>query len=142
MAIASPCVLETSNGTDVSVRENGLFHTGDRGYLSNGHLFVTGRKKDLIIIAGRNIHPEDLEATVNGTIGIIPGRAVAFGVPDDNLGTERAVVVAEIDGRGGTGPVRHSGRRPRPAWRPLTTWRSPTCVSCPRGHSASRPPAS
>jgi fatty-acyl-CoA synthase len=73
------------------------FMTGDLGFISDGEVFVTGRSKDLIITAGRNIYPQDIEAVVNDVSGTIPGRCVAFGIPDGQKGTESAVVIAESD---------------------------------------------
>jgi acyl-CoA synthetase (AMP-forming)/AMP-acid ligase II len=66
--------------------------TGDLGFMHDDELFVTGRIKDLIIVCGRNIYPQDVEASV---VRADPSlrRAVAFSVPGD--GTERLIVVAE-----------------------------------------------
>lgn len=75
----------------------GWYLTGDLGYLSNGELFVTGRKKDLIIVGGKNIYPQDLEMLVNQVPGVHRGRTVAFGVFDESQGTEAVVVVAEVE---------------------------------------------
>ena len=76
---------------------SGWYRTGDYGYFSNGELFVTGRKKDLIIVGGKNIYPQDIETLVNQVPGVHSGRAVAFGVFDETQGTEEVVVVAEVD---------------------------------------------
>jgi acyl-CoA synthetase (AMP-forming)/AMP-acid ligase II len=73
----------------------GWYYTGDLGMLSEGELYVTGRKKDLIIVRGRNFYAHDIEHLVAGVEGLKPGRAVAFGVYRDESGTEEAVVVAE-----------------------------------------------
>ena len=70
---------------------NGWYRTGDIGYLAEGQLFVCGRKDDLIIAGGKNIHPEDLEAIANTIPGIYPDRAVAFGIEDPVIGSERIV---------------------------------------------------
>lgn len=70
-------------------------NTGDLGYLAGGELFVTGRDKDLIIRAGHNLHPFELEAAVGELPGIRKGCVVVFGVPDPRGATERVVVVAE-----------------------------------------------
>lgn len=72
-----------------------FFLTGDLGYLDDGEVFVTGRIKDLIIAAGRNIYPQDIEAAVNDVAGVSPGRCVAFGMIDEAIGTESVVVIAE-----------------------------------------------
>ncbi len=60
-------------------------------------MYIVGRAKDLIINAGKNIYPQDIEAIVNEVPGVHPGRAVAFGVPDEREGTELIAVVAEVD---------------------------------------------
>lgn len=75
--------------------QHGHFLTGDLGFLMGGELFVAGRKKDLIIVQGKNILPHDVENAVGSVENIIPGRCVAFGVFDAGEGTERIVVVAE-----------------------------------------------
>jgi acyl-CoA synthetase (AMP-forming)/AMP-acid ligase II len=75
----------------------GWYLTGDLGYLSKRELFVTGRKKDMIIVGGKNIYPQDIEILVNQVSGVHGGRAVAFGVFDEAQGTEEVVVVAEVD---------------------------------------------
>lgn len=77
-----------------------LFHgdwleTGDLGYISAGELYVTGRQKDLIILAGRNIHPAALESAVAELEGIRKGGVVAFGCRSPERGTERFILVAE-----------------------------------------------
>jgi fatty-acyl-CoA synthase len=80
-----------------AITKDGWYLTGDMGYLANGELFVTGRKKDLIIVGGKNIFPQDIEAIANRTPGIHPGRSVAFGVFDERLGSEKIVIVAETE---------------------------------------------
>lgn len=75
----------------------GWYFTGDLGYLAAGELYVTGRKKDLIIVGGKNIYPQDLEAIANTIPGLVPGRSVAFGVQDKTLGSERVVMVCELE---------------------------------------------
>ena len=72
------------------------YHTGDLGFLWEGELYVTGRLKDLIIVRGRNFYAHDIEQIVSGCAGVKPGRAVAFGVYNETLGSEEAVIVAEI----------------------------------------------
>ncbi len=73
----------------------GWYLTGDMGYLAEGELYVVGRRKELIINAGKNIYPADIEAVVNDVPGVKVGRAVAFGVADAAEGTELVAVVAE-----------------------------------------------
>jgi acyl-CoA synthetase (AMP-forming)/AMP-acid ligase II/acyl carrier protein len=73
-----------------------FLRTGDLGFLSAGHLFVTGRIKDLIIIRGRNHYPHDVELTVQNShpaLRVDAGAAVSVDVD----GEERLVVIQEID---------------------------------------------
>jgi acyl-CoA synthetase (AMP-forming)/AMP-acid ligase II len=79
------------------VMQDGWHLSGDMGYLAQGQLYVSGRLKDLIIVAGRNIYPQDLEAEANQVEGVHPGRTVAFGVSDPRLGTEVVVIVCELE---------------------------------------------
>ena len=58
--------------------EQGWYDTGDLGYLmDNGHVVVCGRVKDVIIMAGRNIYPTDIERAAGRVAGVRPGCAVA-----------------------------------------------------------------
>jgi long chain fatty acid CoA FadD26 len=65
--------------------------TGDLGVMFDDELFIVGRIKDLLIVDGRNHHPDDIEATVQEFTG---GRVAAISVPDD--ASEKLVVVAEL----------------------------------------------
>jgi acyl-CoA synthetase (AMP-forming)/AMP-acid ligase II len=76
---------------------DGWYLTGDYGYFAEGELYVSGRKKEMIIVGGKNIYPQDIETLVYEVPGIHPGRAVAFGIYDEKSGTEEVVVVAESD---------------------------------------------
>ncbi len=80
-----------------SVLSDGWYASGDLGFRHEGEIYVIGRRKDLIIHAGKNIYPEDVEAAVNDVPGVIPGRAVAFGYEDEVAGTESVCVIAETD---------------------------------------------
>jgi fatty-acyl-CoA synthase len=73
---------------------DGWLCTGDLGYLAAGQLFVTGRKKDLIIVCGRNYAPQTIEWTVSEIPGVRKGNVVAFAT-SGNRGTESVVVVCE-----------------------------------------------
>jgi fatty-acyl-CoA synthase len=81
-----------------AVFADGWYSTADYGFLSGGHLFVIGRMKDIIIIGGQNVFPEDVETVVNTVPEIYPGRVVAFGVVDEQYGTEYLTVIAEMRG--------------------------------------------
>jgi acyl-CoA synthetase (AMP-forming)/AMP-acid ligase II len=77
------------------VVHDGWYFTGDYGFIHNNEYFIIGRKKDLIIVAGKNIYPEDVESAMNLVDGVIPGRVIAFGEEDEQIGTEQIAVVAE-----------------------------------------------
>lgn len=74
---------------------DGWLDTGDLGYIADGEIFITSRVKDLIIRAGRNIYPYEVEEAVGELEGVRKGCVAVFGVPDPTSGTERVVVVAE-----------------------------------------------
>jgi 1-acyl-sn-glycerol-3-phosphate acyltransferase len=70
-------------------------NSGDLAYIAGGDVYLTGRVKDLIIRAGRNIYPHELEEAVGNLPGIRKGCVAVFGSPDPVSGTDRLVVVAE-----------------------------------------------
>lgn len=79
-----------------------LFHddwlcTGDLAYMLDGELVLCGRIKDVIIVGGRNVFPEDIERAVGTIEGVRAGNVIAFGV-DGYKGKETVVVVAESKG--------------------------------------------
>jgi fatty-acyl-CoA synthase len=76
--------------------EGDWYRTGDLGFCLDGELYVVGRKKDLLIIGGENIYPEDIEEIVAGHPSIHDGRVIAMGVYNPDLGTEDIVVMAEV----------------------------------------------
>ncbi len=78
--------------------KEGWYYTGDMGYMADGHVYVSGRKKDLIIVGGKNVYPQDLEAIANRVEGVYPGRAVSFGLFDERVGSEVIVMVCELKG--------------------------------------------
>lgn len=100
ITIKSNCMLTSyfnrDDLTEVAFHD-GWYLTGDLGYLKNGELFLTGRKKEMIIIGGRNFYPQDIEDLAREVPGIHPGRVVAVGVFNEASGTEEAVLIAEAD---------------------------------------------
>jgi len=76
---------------------DGWYRSGDLGFLLEGELFIVGRKKDLLIIGGENIYPQDVEEIVSAHPAIHDGRVIAIGVYNPSLGTEDVVVVAEVE---------------------------------------------
>lgn len=100
IAIKSDCMLsEYYHRPDATAEafHEGFYLTGDLGYVHRGEVFVTGRKKDLIIVGGKNVYPQDLEQLASEVPGVHPGRVAAFGVFNEALGTEDVVIVAETD---------------------------------------------
>jgi amino acid adenylation domain-containing protein len=78
--------------------EGPFLRTGDLGFVKGGELFITGRLKDLIIIRGRNLYPQDIELTVEQSHGALrPHSGAAFAVEFD--GVEKLVVVQELEPR-------------------------------------------
>jgi 1-acyl-sn-glycerol-3-phosphate acyltransferase len=78
-----------------AVLHGGWMDSGDLGYRADGELFVTGRRKDMIIKAGRNLYPQEVEELVGDVPGVRKGCVAVFGVGDAAIGTERLIVVAE-----------------------------------------------
>lgn len=74
---------------------DGWWETGDLGYQADGGLYITGRKKDVIIKAGRNYYPLEIEEITGNIPGIRQGCVTAFGVTNHTRGTEEIIIVAE-----------------------------------------------
>ena len=76
--------------------QDGFYLTGDLGYVdAQGELFVTGRKKDIIIVCGKNVYPQDVEYVASAVDGVYPGRVVAFGIWNEEMGSEDLIVLIE-----------------------------------------------
>jgi 1-acyl-sn-glycerol-3-phosphate acyltransferase len=73
----------------------GWVNSGDRAYQAEGEIYITGRVKDIIIHAGRNLYPHEIEEIVAKVPGVRKGCVVAFGAADPKSGTERLIIVAE-----------------------------------------------
>jgi acyl carrier protein len=69
--------------------------SGDLAYMADGEVFITGRLKDIIIRAGRNLYPHELEDAVGNVEGIRKGCVAVFGSMASEVGTEQLIVVAE-----------------------------------------------
>ena len=84
--------FHSPDATSAAFRSGGL-HTGDLGYLVDGEIYVTGRKKDLIILNGRNYDPQSIEWVAAEVPGVRKGNVVAFSRP--GAATEELVIAAE-----------------------------------------------
>ena len=100
IVLSGPSVMQgyynQAAATAETIRD-GWLHTGDRGYLADGELFVCGRASDVIIVHGRNYHPQDLEWSVDDLAGVRHGRVVAFGSAAIGC-PDRMVIVVEPSG--------------------------------------------
>jgi fatty-acyl-CoA synthase len=84
--------FENPTATAQSFRD-GWLYTGDLGFLHDGELYISGRKKDLIILNGRNYHPQAIEWEAERVEGVRKGNVVAFAQRAED--TEKLVIVAE-----------------------------------------------
>jgi len=84
-------------GATLATGEGPFLRTGDLGFLHGGELFIAGRKKDMVTIAGRNLFPPDLEATIELAVPAVrKGCCAAFSVEAE--GDEKLCIMAEHDG--------------------------------------------
>lgn len=96
--------LEESNGRSFNAKmqgdnENAYLRTGDLGFVLNGQLYICGRIKDMLILAGRNLYPQDIEDSIQqATNAIRPGCMAAFAVDVKQGDTteEKLVLLAEV----------------------------------------------
>jgi acyl-CoA synthetase (AMP-forming)/AMP-acid ligase II len=98
--IQSDCLFEGYyNRPDLTEQAmvDGWYRTGDLGFSLDGEVYVVGRKKDLLIIGGENVYPQDIEELVAGHPAVHDGRVIALGLYNADLGTEEIVVVAEVE---------------------------------------------
>jgi acyl carrier protein len=82
-------------GATARLFHDGWLDSGDRAYVARGEVYITGRIKDIVIRAGRHIHPDELEAAVGTVSGIRKGCVAIFGSHGTEGATERLVVMAE-----------------------------------------------
>jgi acyl-CoA synthetase (AMP-forming)/AMP-acid ligase II len=100
IAIQSDCLFNGYyNRPDLTAEAllEGWYRTGDLGFVFQGELYVVGRKKDLLIVGGENLYPQDIEEIVGAHPAIRDGRAIAIGVYNPELGTQDILVVAEVE---------------------------------------------
>jgi fatty-acyl-CoA synthase len=83
-----------SEATDRAFAD-GWYRTGDLGYKVDDSYYVAGRLKDVLIVGGVNVFPQDIEDLASKVEGVVPGRVSAFSAFDDRMQTEHIIVVAE-----------------------------------------------
>ena len=88
----------TFEGRLADTNEGPFLRTGDLGFVADGEIYLTGRLKDLIIIAGRNHYPSDIELTVQGS-GAPVRMGACVAISETVNGAEELVIVAEVDER-------------------------------------------
>lgn len=94
----APAISRDTFGARLASEEGPFLRTGDLGFVDEGELFVCGRLKDVIVVRGRKIHPEDVELTAQQASPILrAGSIAAFRV--EHEGTDAVALVAAVDGR-------------------------------------------
>jgi acyl-CoA synthetase (AMP-forming)/AMP-acid ligase II len=102
LVLQSDCMLTGYYHRDEATQEaftDGWYLTGDYGFIADGEVYVSGRKKDMLIVGGKNVYPQDLEALTYEVPGVHAGRSVAFGMFNEEQGTEDVVIIAEVDSK-------------------------------------------
>lgn len=95
IGISSPCLFRRFMDGSRPLQD-GYYLTGDLGFIDdNGEVYVSGRKKDVIILQGKNVFPQDVEFAASQSVGVYPGRVAAFGNWSEELGSEELIVLVE-----------------------------------------------
>ena len=96
--VAGPSLMDgyfRNDEASAAVLKNGWLSTGDLGFIADGTLYIVGRAKEMVIKAGRNLYPYDVERVVGELTGVRLGGVAAFGRENESTGTDDLVVVAE-----------------------------------------------
>jgi fatty-acyl-CoA synthase len=100
LRIKGPSVMTGYWEDDERSREafaGGWLRTGDLGLLHDGHVFICGRSKEVIIVNGRNYYPQDIEWEASHVEGVRKGNVIAFGARDNTeRDRERVVLALEV----------------------------------------------
>jgi fatty-acyl-CoA synthase len=90
--------FDDPDATARAMRRDGFLDTGDLGYLHDGQIVVTGRAKDVILLRGRNVWPDDVEWAAERAAGLSPGEVVAFGIEEEREDVLVALVQCGLTG--------------------------------------------
>ncbi len=104
--VAGPSLMDgyfRNDEASAAVLKDGWLSTGDLGFIADGTLFIAGRAKEMVIKAGRNLYPYDVERVVGELAGVRLGGVAAFGRENESTGTDDLVVVAETSETDPTG---------------------------------------
>src|SRR5207244_114634 len=90
------------NDTEATAKAfaDGWYRTGDLGYRIGNSFYISGRKRDVLIVAGVNVFPHDIEELVSQVEGVRAGRVSAFSTFDARVQTEQVVILAESELQG------------------------------------------
>ncbi len=98
IAVRAPFLFAGYHGeperTSAAFRD-GFYLTGDLGFRMGDDLFVLGRRDDLLVLLGRNVYANEVEALLGDVPGLKPGRVLALGLHDDAVGSQQLIVLAE-----------------------------------------------
>lgn len=103
--------FHNKNATDKALR-NDRYFSGDLGFIHCHELYVTGRKNDMIVCAGKNIYPQDIEKLANESKDVHSGRLVAFGIYDKDVGTDKIILLAEKEPKSNVRSIAKSEKNP------------------------------
>ncbi len=96
--VRSPSLMQgyydQPEATQMALRDGWLW-TGDLGYMASGRLYITARKKEVLIVGGRNYYPDDLEQVVTMALGMRRSDVVAIAYEDPERATEAVVLLVE-----------------------------------------------
>ena len=117
--------------TDQALHD-GWLHTGDRGFIHDGELYVCGRQKDIVIVRGANHAPEEFEAALEGLPGVRTGCAVAVGFVPPGEDDEALAMLVETTSdatasSGARGRIARSAAHRHPAARMSSCWHREHC---------------
>lgn len=87
-----------SDDLKIIINNREYLKTGDNGYLKNGNLYITGRKKDMIIINGRNFYSEDIEETLETAENLNIKKVTAYAFSCDINNNEKLVILCKLSG--------------------------------------------